>query len=302
MLHLLRSKFVVCRGIRGVREAHFLCRSMLYTPGDKLNALRKSLTLDADKVIFDLEDAVSPANKENARSNVSSLLSEQSPHLSKVAVRINCPFTSPWGRDDIKMLLEQPVRVPIILPKVESAESISRTKSLLQQHASSTPLYAMIETPLGVIHVDSIAATTVSCIIFGSNDYAKCLQVPLHRSALQYAHSRTINAAKAFQTPVIDGVYMDLTNEGLEEDVAAGKALGFDGKSLIHPKQIAATNRIYTPTSEEVEAAREIIAAHAAAQLEGVSLVVVRGRLIEQLHVDEAYRIIEMFEYIKSSC
>lgn len=283
-----------------------LLRSVLFTPGDKLKALEKSLTLPTDAIIIDLEDAVSPSNKKLARDqalnfigSVQSLKKENRPYL---ILRTNCPERSPWGSEDIQSFSDSGVTVDgVLLPKVDNADLISRTLDKFPK-ISSIPLWANIETCVGVQNADSIMRhPQVEAFVFGINDLSKELgirSIPL-RHPLIYSLSKCVLAARAAGKIAIDGVYMDLKNiPGLEEECRQGRDFGFHGKSLIHPNQIEASNQAFSPSEKELEWAREITLAYKEAMKEGKGVCVVRDRLVEHLHVIDAQNMLEMQELI----
>jgi len=274
-----------------------LVRSLLFTPADRKSALEKAWANPAlDVMIVDLEDAVAGTTESKAlgRLNLASFLKErETPRPGdvrpNVVVRINCPDTSAFGRDDLSALEGLHVDA-VLLPKADSATSIAAVARRLQK-----PVWCMIETPRGVQQADVIAALPeVDCLVFGSNDLTKDLQAasePVQRTPLLYSMSRVILAARAVGKLAIDGVFMDLSpgcEARLEQECRQGKALGFDGKSLIHPKQLDVSNRVFSPSEQEVSHAKRVISAYAEARAAGKGVCLLAGKLIEQLHVDAA--------------
>lgn len=270
-----------------------LRRSALYMPCSNTRALEKAQTLDADVLLFDLEDAVALDAKETARSNIADALDNKDYGFRERVVRVNHIDTH-WGYDDLKALQNKPLD-GLCLPKVESPEQVNQALAVL---GHEVPVWAMIETPLGIVNVEAIAAhPQVAVLIMGTNDLAKELRVEQSstRSEFFYAFGKAVMAARAFNCEVLDGVYNQLDNaEELLVLCKQGKALGFDGKTLIHPKQLAASNEVFSPGKDEVEAAQEIIAAWDATADKGV--IVVNGRIVEGLHVESAQRTLALHQ------
>ncbi|MGI9293969.1 MAG: HpcH/HpaI aldolase/citrate lyase family protein [Pseudomonadales bacterium] len=275
-------------------------RSVLYMPGSNQRALTKARELPADALIFDLEDAVAPAAKETARQQVCAAL--QGDYGSReVAVRIN-PLDNDWGKADaIALATLRPHAV--VLPKVESAEQIDALAQLLQQRgAEDCELWAMIETPLGVLNVTAIAACSrLTVLIMGTSDLANEMRLPSDPERLGFIPllSQCVLAARAHGCDVLDGVHLDISDaEGLRADCEQGKALGFDGKTLIHPNQLAIANEVFAPARVDVGHAHKVIAAWKRAQQESKGVAVVDGKLVENLHVAQAQRVLALQDAI----
>ena len=277
-----------------------LLRSVMFTPADKLKILNKAWNNKAlDAMVIDMEDAVAATDeaKSIARANVVEFLAQPTGKSNPSrAVRINCPHSTPWGAKDLEEL--QPLLPPaMILPKAEDVSLISDVAKSLDK---STELWVMIETAKGVQNVDKIAEIdNVQCLVFGSNDFSKDIgaRLTLQREPLMYAMGRTIVAAKSNNKSVIDGVYMDLTDSDkmvidLRKQCHQGKDMGFNGKSLIHPKQIEITNSVWAPTEEDVYHAGKVIHCYTEAMSAGRGVAVLDGKLIEALHVDEAKNLL----------
>jgi len=266
-----------------------LRRSALYMPCSNPRALEKAQTLDADVLLFDLEDAVSPDNKLQARENIVAALASHEFGRREKIVRIN-HVDSAWGYDDLKAL-ESSDMDGILLPKVESAEQVNQALAVIGKEVS---VWVMIETPKGVLNVESIAAhKNVQVLVMGTNDLAKEMRVQQSesRDEFLYAFGRCIMAARAFGCDVLDGVYNALDNEsGLKNVSVQGKRLGFDGKTVIHPKQLATANAEFSPSLVEITEAKLLIEAWQTAQHQGV--LVVNGRLVEELHITAAQRLL----------
>ena len=270
-------------------------RSVLYMPCSNTRALDKAQTLDCDAVIFDLEDAVAPAAKRVARDNIVAYLRDKDFAHRERVVRIN-HVDSDWGLEDLKALAQVDFDA-ICLPKVECSEQLNKALAVLDK---DVPVWVMIETPKGVLNVETIAAhPNVQAIVMGTNDLAKEMRVAQSssREEFLYALGRCVMAARASSADVLDGVYNQLDDEsGFSAVCQQGKRLGFDGKTLIHPKQLAEANRIFAPSADEIDEAQAIMTAWDAAADKGV--LVVNGRLVEELHVVAATRIVAMAEAI----
>ena len=278
-------------------------RSLLFMPGVNARALEKSRELPADGLIFDLEDAVAPNAKATARANVAAALARGGYGGRVLVLRVNALDTE-WGEDDVAAAAGMPIDA-VLLPKVESAERVCETVARLDRAASPPQLaiWCMIETPRGVLAVADIAAASprVTALVMGTSDLTKDLRardMP-DRLPLLTSLQLVLLAARAHRLTALDGVHLDLADDaGFAAACAQGRALGFDGKTLIHPKQIAPANAAFAPSADEVAQASRIIAAHEAALAGGRGIVVVDGRLIENLHVEEARRTVALAEAI----
>jgi citrate lyase subunit beta / citryl-CoA lyase len=278
-------------------------RSFLYMPGSNFRALAKARGLPADGLIFDLEDAVAPEAKESAREIVSAALTEGGYGDRELVLRVNAMDT-PWGHADLAAAAKMPIHA-VLVPKVENAERVALTASLLDSFGAPEELavWCMVETPRGILYAREIAAADsgLAALVLGTSDLAKDLHaIPTgDRLPLLTSLSLAVLAARANCLAIFDGVHLDLSDDdGLAAACRQGRELGFDGKTLIHPKQIAAANAAFAPTKAEIEWSRRIIAAHneAAAARKGVALV--EGRLIEKLHVENASRILALADEI----
>ncbi len=272
-------------------------RSVLYMPGANTRALEKARSLDADVLILDLEDAVAPSQKVQARQHILDALAEGGYGHRELVVRVN-GFDTPWGREEIAAFAHAPISA-LCLPKVESAAEVQAVVQLLvQEQAPETlRLWAMAETPRGVLAIDEIAGShsRLEAIVMGTSDLAKELRVPHtpDRLGLQASLSQCVLAARAHGLDVLDGVHLNLDDEaGFVQACEQGVELGFDGKTLIHPKQIAAANQTFGPSEQQLVQAKKIHQAWVEAEAQGLGVVVVDGRLVESLHVDEALRIL----------
>lgn len=273
-----------------------LRRSVLYVPGSNARALEKARDLPVDALIFDLEDAVAPAAKDEARQAVLAALASGAYGNRELIVRINS-LSTPWGEADLRAFATSKAAA-VLLPKVSSAGDIRAAEAVLPD---AMPIWAMIETPKAVLNIREIAASgpQLKCLVMGLNDLAKDMQVELTptREAFQYALSACVLAARACGLCILDGVYPALQdNTGFEAQCAQGRMLGFDGKTLIHPNQIDAANRIFVPSAEAISKAEAIVAAWQAGSDKGV--VVVDGQMVEALHVAQAERTLQLSKRI----
>jgi citrate lyase subunit beta / citryl-CoA lyase len=268
-------------------------------PGSNARALDKARTLAADMLIFDLEDAVAPAQKEPARAAIAAQLTAGGLAPRELALRVNGLATE-WGADDLAFAATLPLD-GVLLPKVESAADVSRALTALEAAGArdKPALWCMIETPKGVLHAEAIACASprIAGLVMGTADLAKDLraQDAKDRAPLVPALAQGLLAARAYGLAALDGIHADLDDDaGFEAACRQGRAMGFDGKSLIHPKTIAAANRIFAPAPEELAQARRIIAAHEEAVAKGSGVALVEGRLVERLHVEEARRLLAL--------
>jgi citrate lyase subunit beta/citryl-CoA lyase len=268
-------------------------------PGSNPRALEKARSLPADGLIFDLEDAVAPEAKEGARTIVAAALAGGGYGDRELVIRVNA-IDTPWGHADLAAAATMPIDA-VLLPKVENPERVALTVSLLDAFGASERLaiWCMLETPRGILYAREIAAASprLAALVLGTSDLTKdlhALPTP-DRLPLITSLSLAILAARAHGLAVLDGVHLDLSDdEGFAVAYRQGRELGFDGKTLIHPKQIAAANAAFAPTPEEVEWSRRIIAAHSEAAAAGKGVVPVEGRLIENLHVENARRLLAL--------
>ena len=278
-------------------------RSLLYVPGSNSRALEKARGLPADGLILDLEDAVAPDAKESARAIVAAALADGGYGRRELVLRVNA-LDTPWGHADLAAAATMPIDA-VLLPKVESADRVRLTVSLLDTLGASERIavWCMLETPLGILNAREIAAASprLAGLVLGTSDLTKDLHALSTRDRLPLLTSLgfAILAARAQGLAILDGVHLDLSDdEGFVASCRQGRELGFDGKTLIHPKQIAPANAAFAPSAEEVAWSRRIIAAHAEAAAAGKGVVLVDGRLIETLHVENARRLVALAEEI----
>jgi citrate lyase subunit beta/citryl-CoA lyase len=278
-------------------------RSILYMPGSNARALEKGRTLPADGLILDLEDAVAPDAKVTARENVVKALAEGGYGKREILLRINA-LETPWGQADAAAAARSKTDA-ILIPKVESAAQVRQVEAIMEQAGApdSMTLWCMIETPLGILHTEEIARSSkrLAGWVMGTSDLAKDLRAAhtALRMPLITSLGLCLLAARAYGLSIVDGVYLNLEDdEGFATSCVQGKELGFDGKSLIHPKTVAKANEVFAPSAEEVAWDRKIIQAHAEATAQGKGVVVVDGKLIENLHAVAARRQVELADAI----
>jgi citrate lyase subunit beta/citryl-CoA lyase len=274
-------------------------RSILYMPGANARALEKAKTLPADGLILDLEDAVAPEAKETARDQVCAAVKAGGYGRREVIIRIN-GLDTPWGAADLKAAAAAEPDA-ILIPKPSNAADIVRAADAMTDAGASgkTKLWAMIETPPAILNLGEIAATArakhsrITCLVMGTNDLVKETRADLsasRRPAL-YWLSKAVTAARAYGLDVLDGVYNTFKDaDGFRRECAHGRALGFDGKTLIHPDQIAASNEIFAPPADEVAWAQKIIAAFDQPENSGKGVITVDGRMVELMHAEMARR------------
>jgi citrate lyase subunit beta / citryl-CoA lyase len=278
-------------------------RSVLYMPGANVRALDKARGLPADGLILDLEDAVAPDAKEQARKNVLEALAQGGYGKREIFVRIN-GLETPWGQADAQAAAKSNADV-VLVPKVESAAHVRQVEAILEQSGApdTMTIWCMIETPLGILHAEQIANASprLAGFVMGTSDLTKDLHAahtPL-RLPMLASLSISLLAARAYGLSILDGVYLNLEDdEGFGASCVQGRELGFDGKTLIHPKQVAKANEVFAPSDADVAWARKIIAAHAEAEAAGKGVVLVDGKLIENLHVVGARRQVELADAI----
>ncbi len=278
-------------------------RSVLYMPGANARALDKARSLDADTLILDLEDAVAPDAKALARQQVAAALRADGYGRRECVVRVNA-LDTPWGLDDVRAIAQAGADA-VLLPKVQSAAELETLAQALDAAGApaALPLWAMAETPLGFLRLDAIAGghARLATIVVGTSDLVKDLHArhTPERHETLLARSLAVLAARAHGLAVLDGVHLDLDDDaGLAAACRQGRDQGFDGKTLIHPKQIAAANAAFAPTDAELASARKRLDAWRAAQAAGQGVAVVDGALVENLHAREAERLLALADAI----
>jgi len=278
-------------------------RSMLYMPGSNARALDKGRTLACDALIMDLEDAVAPDAKEQARGQIIAALAEGGYGQREIIVRTN-GLDTPWGYEDIFVAARSGADA-ILLPKVEGPTTVHQVERILEAAGAPAHLgiWCMMETPLGILNAQDIGAASprVAGFVMGTSDLAKDLHAvhTRERVPLQASLTHCLLVARAYDLAIVDGVHLDLDDDdGFAYSCRQGLEMGFDGKTLIHPKTIAQANEIFGPSEEDVAWSKKIIAAFEAAQADGKGVVVVDGKLVENLHVAEARRVVVLSDMI----
>jgi len=269
-------------------------RSVLYMPGSNARALEKAKTLAADAFIFDLEDAVAPEVKESARHQVCYAVADSGYGKRELIIRINA-LDSAWGQEDLKAAIKAKPDA-ILVPKVNTPEDLAPLKDI------GIPIWAMMETPLAMFNARDIAfAPGLEAFVMGTNDLAKETGASLERGrhAMVPWLMTCVAAARAGGITIIDGVYNDFKNEdGLRAESLQGADFGMDGKTIIHPGQIAPCNEIFAPSAQEIEAAKTIIDAFAQPENQGKGAINLNGRMVELLHCEIAKKTIAINEAI----
>ncbi|MEM8790339.1 MAG: CoA ester lyase [Pseudomonadota bacterium] len=281
-------------------------RSVLYMPGSNARALEKAKTLPADCLILDLEDAVSPDEKLNARQMVAAAVRNGGYGLRELIIRINGLETE-WGADDLATACTAAPDA-ILVPKVERASQVTEIVELMDSHGVSdnVALWAMMETPLGMLNAAEVAAASprLTTFVMGTNDLVKDMHAShtADRLPVITGLGLCLLAARAHGLTILDGVHNAIRDEdGLRASCVQGKELGMDGKTLIHPAQIAITNEIFSPDDAAIDLARRYVASFEEAQSEGRGIAVVDGRIVENLHVAEARRTLALAGAIESA-
>lgn len=274
-------------------------RSCLYMPGANPRALEKAKSLSADMLILDLEDAVAPEAKAQARQVILDAVNERAYGSREVVIRINGLDTQ-WGHDDLKMAVAAKP-AGILVPKVISGEQVLEIDKALS--AAGAPgdlgLWVMIEMPLAILNIQDIAAASahsrLTGFVMGTNDLAKEFNaIPTaDRFAFQVPLALALTAARAYGLVAIDGVYNDIKNEaGLLAECEQGRVLGFDGKTLIHPAQLEPANRVFSPDPADIAHAEAVIEAFALPENQGKGVIKVNGKMAELLHLEQAKRLV----------
>ena len=277
-------------------------RSALYMPAANERALEKAKTIATDAIIFDLEDAVSPDAKDLARAQAVAAVNSGEYGKRELTIRCNA-LATPWGHQDVAAAAKACVSA-VVIPKINSVSEVDEVSRALD--AAGAPqemmIWAMIETPTAILDCRAIAAhPRVAVLIMGTNDLAKELraaQVPGRAPLVPSLHMALLAAREADKV-ILDGVYNDIKNaEGFTTECVQGQNMGFDGKTLIHPDQVAIANDTWAPSAQDVEHARKVIAAFNEALAEGKGVVQLDGKMIENLHVANAERAIAIADAI----
>lgn len=278
-------------------------RSVLYMPGANARAMEKARTLPCDSIIFDLEDAVAPDAKATARTQVLASLQSGAYGYRELLVRCN-GIDTPWGRDDIATFAGSDAAA-LVFPKIESRAQIDAIVSELDRHgAAAMPLWIMIETPVGVLDSRQLAAhPRVEALIMGTSDLVKELRATHtpSRSNLHFALQQCVLSARASRKVILDGVHLDFRNlDTFRESCEAGRAMGFDGRTLIHPTQVEIANEVYGIDASGLEHARAVLRVWKEALAAGKGVAVLDGNLVENLHAAEAERVVAYAEALAS--
>jgi citrate lyase subunit beta/citryl-CoA lyase len=278
-------------------------RSVLYMPGSNARALEKARSLPADALILDLEDAVAPDAKELARQQVSDAVKEKGFGKREIIIRVNALSTS-WGEADLAAAAAAKPDA-ILVPKISSPKDLHVVEGHLVRHNAdrSIAVWAMVETPVAILNIAAIAAAggRLGCFVMGTNDLIKEIRGAhtRDRANLSAALSLAVLAARASAVAVIDGVYNDIENvDGFKKTCEQARSFGFDGKTLIHPSQIEPCNAVFAPSSEEVDAARKLIAAFELPENKGKGAIKLDGRMVELLHAEIARSTVAMADAI----
>ncbi len=278
-------------------------RSVLYMPGANERALEKAQTIPADALILDLEDAVAPDAKPGARDRVCAAAASGLYGGREIAIRAN-GIGTPWHDDDLRAIAAAGPAA-VVVPKINSAAEVHQIAKALEAGGAPdhTMIWAMLETPIAMLHAEEICSSSerLAVLVMGTNDLAKELHathVP-GRAPLLSGLGLCLLAARAAGKVILDGVYNDIKDEaGFAAECRQGREMGFDGKTLIHPSQVDPCNAAFAPADDEVERAGRIIAAFTEAEADGRGVVTVDGRMIENLHVEEARRVLAIHEAI----
>jgi citrate lyase subunit beta/citryl-CoA lyase len=273
-------------------------------PGSNARAQEKAKSIPCDGIIFDLEDATAPDAKAAARDTVCKSVQGGGYGGRELIIRVN-GLDTPWGKDDV-IAASKASPDAILLPKVERPEQVKEVEALMIQSGApaKTVIECMMETPLGILNAKEIAGASrrIGCLVMGTSDLTKDLHARHTRERFPMLTSLAICllAARAYGLSILDGVYLDLADaDGFKASCTQGLELGFDGKTLIHPSQVEPCNEVFSPSPEELATAQKIIAAYEEAQKEGKGVVLVDGKLVENLHVENAKRLAGMAQAIE---
>ncbi len=268
-------------------------------PGANLRAMEKARTLPADVIVFDLEDAVAPDAKERAREQAIAAVRRGGYGARELVIRVN-GLGTPWGSEDL-VAVARAAPHAVLVPKVESARAVVDVERALVDAGASDEMaiWCMLETPRGILDAQAIAAATprVAALVMGTSDLTKDLRArhTRAREPLLTSLGLCVLAARAAGVAALDGVHLDLDDDaGFAAACRQAANMGFDGKTLIHPKQIDPANVAFSPTETEVDWALRVVTAHGEAQAQGLGVVLLDGRLIENLHVDDAHRVLAL--------
>jgi citrate lyase subunit beta/citryl-CoA lyase len=284
-------------------------RSLLFMPGSNPRALEKARSVAADGIILDLEDAVAPDAKASARDAIAATLEQGGFGKREVIIRINA-LDSPWWIDDVAMA-GRAKPDGILVPKISSVEDLAAVADRLGDIGAdvSIKVWAMIETSRAILHAEELAAASkdsenrLAGFVFGPNDIARETRIRMlpGRAAMLPMITHCVLAARLYGLEILDGPYSDFSDEaGFAAEATQGRDIGFDGKTLIHPKQIEACNRIFTPPGDEVAQARRIIAAFEQPENASRGAIQLDGKMVERLHAEMAKRTIAISDAIRA--
>ena len=280
-------------------------RSALYMPGANDKALEKAKGLPTDAIIFDTEDSVAPDMKEVAREKVAAAVTSGEYGRRELTIRVNSIETQ-WHEADVRSAAAAGP-AGIVVPKINSADDVASVERLLESAGAPdhTTIWAMLETPAAIENAVEIATASerLTVLIMGTNDLAKELRAGLvpGRHPLLWGLARCVNAARFADKVILDGVYNDVRNpEGFLVEATQGAEMGFDGKTLVHPTQVEPANEAFAPSADEVEYSRRVIEAFEEGVAAGKGVVTVDGKMIENLHVDNARRAIAVDDAIRA--
>lgn len=281
-------------------------RSVLYMPGVNARALEKAKAIPADCLILDLEDSVAPEEKPAARERVAAAVAAGGYGRREVIIRIN-GLSTPWGAEDMKMAAKAGADA-VLVPKLNDAHDLAKATEafLASGGGGGTHIWAMIETPLAIFNLRELAAAGeahgLQCFVLGTNDLLKEMRASAQGARLALVPSLTmaVLAARAYGLDVIDGVYNDIKNEdGFRAECEQGRMLGMDGKTLIHPDQVATCNAIFSPSEAEIEWARKVVAAFSLPENATKGVIKIEGRMTERLHLTMAERVMAIAEVVR---
>lgn len=278
-------------------------RSLLYVPSCVPRFLDKARRVPVDSVIFDLEDSVLPERKAEARANLLAALAADQYGCRERVVRVN-HLASAWGRDDLAAIASADIDA-VLLPRIESRHDVEIALAALDASGGThLPIMVQIETPAGVLRAEEICAASprIACVVLGTSDLTNELhaRITLERVPMLHSLSHCLLAARAHDIAIVDGIHLDLKDmKSFEYACRLARDLGFDGKTLIHPDQIAYANDAFTPRPDNVARARRIIDALAEANRAGSGVAVFEGRLVENLHVESAKRTLMIHDMIQ---
>ena len=277
-------------------------RSVLYMPSSNERALEKAKAIPCDALIFDLEDAVAPDAKEAARANAVAAAASGEYGHREITIRCN-GLDTPWGADDLAAAARSGAAA-VVIPKVNSVAYLEEVERLMDEAGAPADMniWAMIETPTAIIDIRAIAHHgRVNVLVMGTNDLIKELRtgVAADRAPLIPHLAQALLGAREADKVILDGVYNDVRDpDGFLVEAQQGQMLGFDGKTLVHPSQVEPTNDVWAPSEDEVDHSRRVIEAFEEAEAEGRGVITVDGRMIENLHVDNARRVLAVADAI----